>query len=330
MALAFFENLFRRGLVSEASLEKLKQFYTGHHPVSLHNELRAILYLGILLISSGMGVLVYKHIGQIGHLAIITSLLVGCLSCFGYCFWQRPKIRAGENKNSTILFDYIVLLGCLLLLILIGYMQSQFQFFGHRLGLATFIPMVLLFASAYYFDHKGILSLGIINLAAWVGININRKTLYGIAELNQKQTIIAAFLLGVFLVLVAIAVKQKGIKAHFENIYHQFGSHALFISGIAGIIMFENLYLVWLLLLLLVGLFHYKKAFREKSFYYLVITCLYCYVGLSYTLSDKLFSLLQPGNDQVYANLFYYLSTGVGLAYWLTQLNKKMNANASL
>jgi hypothetical protein len=66
--------------------------------------------------------------------------------------------------------DYILLLGCLLLLILIAYLQFQYNVFGNRYGLATFIPMVLLFISAYYFDHIGVLTMAITNLAAWAGI----------------------------------------------------------------------------------------------------------------------------------------------------------------
>jgi len=47
----------------------------------------------------------------------------------------------------------------------IGYLQYQYSAFGTHYGMATLIPMLALFLIAYYFDHLGILSLAIANLA---------------------------------------------------------------------------------------------------------------------------------------------------------------------
>ncbi|MDQ6764326.1 MAG: hypothetical protein M3015_17115 [Bacteroidota bacterium] len=65
------------------------------------------------------------------------------------------------------MFDYILLFGCLSLLTFVGYLQFEYNVFGNKWGLATFIPMVVLFMAAYYFDHLGVLILAIVNLAAW-------------------------------------------------------------------------------------------------------------------------------------------------------------------
>ena len=63
-------------------------------------------------------------------------------------------------------------LAALLLLTFITYLQVQYNVFGDRFGLATFIPMIILFYCAYYFDHLGVLSMAVANLAAWMGIAV--------------------------------------------------------------------------------------------------------------------------------------------------------------
>lgn len=322
-----FDGLLERGLIGEISYDRLNNA-AKTIKISLHGEIRVLLYLGILLISSGAGVLVYKHIDQLGHLVIVGALAMACLSCFAYSFWWRNK-TSGTSNPTSVLFDYILLLGSLLLLILIGYLQSQFQVFGNRWGLASFIPMVLLFATAYYFDHKGVLSLAIINLAAWAGITVNKGTMYGISELNHSGTIITAGLLSAALILWANFVKSRTIKPHFSDTYRQFGFHGLFISVIAGEVHFTTYYLAWLLLLFAAGYYFLKKAFEENSVYVMVITCLYLYVGISYVFTAKLFSSL-PGDGELYANLFYYLITGISMAFLLSFLNKKIKSNGRL
>jgi hypothetical protein len=71
--------------------------------------------------------------------------------------------RLTKVEAPTPFFDYILLLGCLTFITLVGYSQVQFTIFGQRFGLAVFIPMIVLFFSAYYFDHLGVLSMAITN-----------------------------------------------------------------------------------------------------------------------------------------------------------------------
>ena len=43
---------------------------------SLHTELRLLLYLSVLLFTSGIGILIYQNIDSIGHDAIIICLFL--------------------------------------------------------------------------------------------------------------------------------------------------------------------------------------------------------------------------------------------------------------
>lgn len=329
MALSFFENLHGQGIIGEESMEKIRGFYADSS-VSLHSELRMLLYLGVLLVSGGLGLLIYRNLEVIGSLTIALALLLACIACYLAALNFKSRIQR-EGGKQPVLYDYAVLMGALLLLTLVGYLQSQLHFFGNRFGLASFIPMVILFITAYFFDHKGVLSLAIITLAAWVGININRKTWYGIATLDHTATIIAAFVLGILLIGVAIWVKQRNFKPHFESVFHQFGSHGAMLAANAGILHFDNLYWLCFLVLLLVAAFHFSKALREPSFYYLVISCLYTYFGFSYCVIHTLDKTLHNSSSDIFLlSLIYLIGSAILLAYFLTNRYKKMTTHAGL
>ncbi|ULQ56203.1 DUF2157 domain-containing protein [Flavihumibacter rivuli] len=329
MSQNFFESMHRQGLVGEESMGKVRQFYSQPR-LRIHNELRLLLYLGVLLVSGGTGILIYKNIDTIGHLAIIGLVGLASLGCFGYSFKHAPPFQWQKTESPSVLFDYLLLLGCLLLLIFFGYLQYQYQVFGTRWGLASFIPMCLLFLAAYYFDHQGVLSMAITNMAAWLGITVNRATAYGITELNDNRTILTATLMGISLIVVAHVLATRKYKPHFSPTYHQFGTHISYIALLAGLFHFDRIYLLWMLGLLALGAYHYFKAFREGSFYYLVVTVLYLYIGVSYVVSAKILGSLSNDVGLIYANLFYYLGSAALLSGLLIKLNKKMKQHDRL
>ena len=120
-------------------------------------------------------------------------------------------------------FDYILLLGCLTLLTFITYLQVQYTAFGESYGLATFIPMVILFVCSYYFDHLGVLSLAITNLAAWMGVAVTPLKIFKANNFEDAQIIFAGLLLGTVLVLLAHLSKTRKLKEHFSFTYLNFG-----------------------------------------------------------------------------------------------------------
>src|SRR5205085_7633389 len=134
---------------------------------------------------------------------------------FLYCERKKLPFSLSKVKSPNAWFDYILLLGCLTLLILIAYLQFQYNVFGNAYGLATFIPMVILFFCAYYFDHLGVLSLAVTNLAAWMGIAVTPLKIFKANNFADTQIIFAGLLLGVFLVIMSRISTIKNIKPHF-------------------------------------------------------------------------------------------------------------------
>ena len=316
-----FTQWYEEGLLSEASLQKVKEA-EGNKLFSVHWEIKTVLYLAVLLLSGGLGILVYKNIDSIGHTAILLFLALVCAGSFFYCVKHNAPFSVNKTASPNILFDYLLLLACLSFITFIGYLQYQYSFFGNRYGLASFIPMVVLFLSAYYFDNTGILSLGITNLAAWLGITVTPIEILKANDFNNTSIILTGLLLGTVLIAAAFFTKQKNFKKHFEFTYSNFGMHILFISCIAAMFHFRDMYLLWFLLLMGAAYFFYRRALTGKSFYTLLVTTLYAYIALSYVVVNLL--ALMSGFDMlpVYIGLMYFIAAGIGLVLFLIRSNK--------
>lgn len=324
MNTSLFERLHTEGLVSNTSLERVRaQARTSLF--SVHYELKTILYLGVLLLSSGLGILIYKNIDSIGHLAVILFIMLVSAGCFTYCLKQKRPFSLGKVEAPNPFFDYMLLLGCLTFITLVGYTQVQYLVFGERFGLAFFIPMVVLFFSAYYFDHLGVLTMAVTNLAAWCGIAVTPDRMLRDNDFESGTVIITGLLLGAFLEAVAYCSKRFRIKAHFGFTYSNFAAHLLFISCLAALFEFDDIYVIWFLVLMGITGYFYRKAIQERSFYFMLILTLYAYVGICYMVVR--FLLERSFSDGiVYLALIYFITSAIGLILFLIRMNRKIKA----
>lgn len=325
MNIPLFEQLHAEGLIADSSFEKIKE-HSGKRLFSLHWELKTLLYLGVALLSGGLGILIYKNIDSIGHQAILFFIALVCVSCFFYCFKTKLPFSTAKVESPNAFFDYILLLGCLTFISFIAYLQFQYNVFGTRYGLTTFFPMLVLFFSAYYFDHLGVLSLAITNLAAWIGITVTPSSLLRANDFNSNTIIYTGLFLGAFLLALAFISKLKPFKQHFEFTYNNFGTHILFISCLAALFHFDSIYLLWFALLILLSYFFYITSIKNKSFYFLLIVTLYIYIGISYVVVQLLSSISTPGLGPIYIGLIYFIASGIGLVFFLINNNRKIKA----
>ena len=119
------------------------------------------------------------------------------------------------------------------------------------------------------------------------------------------------------------------MKAHFSFTYKNFGAHILFIALLAGLFHFEQTYFVWFLVLACFGFFAFRHAIKKRSFYFLVITALYTWIGLSYVMIE----LLTSTNDEmagIYAVFFYFIVSGIAFIRFLIYYNKILKQHANL
>ncbi len=308
--------LLHQGLISPEQHAVFTK-YEETKSFSLSWELKSFLYLGVVLFSTGVGLLIYQHIDTIGHQIVITFIAVISFACFYYAYRNQPPFSNQLVAPSTPFASYILLLGCLTFLTLEGYLQIQYTIFGTRYGLATFIPAVVFFIVAYYFDHRGVLSMALTALASWVGVSVTPldvlKNNNGFAEPALIYTAVA---LGAVMIGAGLYLDWRGIKRHFTFSYLNFGANLLFIACLAGLFTLEGQRALFAALLagLCFGFIWYAR--REQSFFFLLIAVLYGYIGLTYLvfLSDTI-------NDFGFAMLYFLLSCG-GVIYFFLHYKK--------
>ena len=304
-------------LPSEQSAQILE--FEQEKPLSLHWELRSLLYAGILLLSSGLGLLVYDNFDRVGHGALLAAIAVGCGVCFYFAWRHRPEWTRGQARASQSPFgDYALLLGCLLFLTLEGYAQYAYNVFGERYGLATLLPALLFLPLAYRFDHRGVLGMALTALISWVGVTVRPLELYFKTNFFSQTTVFSAIGLALLMIGGALMLEQRRVKPHFTETYLTIGGNLLLVALLGGLFNFEPLHLWFTLGLAAACVAFDWYARRRKLFLFLLMSSVYGYIGVTYLF----FNYAQPVSSETY--YAYFILTGVVLiSYLLRQLPKQ-------
>ncbi|MEZ0487781.1 DUF2157 domain-containing protein [Fibrella aquatica] len=312
--------LKERKLLGAEQADALADF-ERKRPVSLHHELRAALYVGILLLTGGLGLLIYEHYDDIGDVAIVGGIAALCAAAFVYAWQNRPPLSNEQARNRSTFGDYALLMACLLFLSLEGYAQYQFNVFGTRYGLATFMPAMLFLALAYRFDHRGVLGMGLTALASWVGVTVRPLELRLKTNFFDEPTVLAAIGLGTLLIGAALFLQQRRIKAHFTNTLLTFAGNLLLLALLAGVFNFEGRRWLYALPLFAVCVaYDWWLSRWEGVFLYRLMGVVYGYIGITYLL---LFQLLDGLNYPTEVYLIYFIATGAGAVIYLTKTYRK-------
>lgn len=318
----YAKKLLDEQLISENSFQQINDF-EDHKSFSIKAHLDFALYAGVTLLSSGLGILIYKNIDSIGHDVLVIMLGLLCFGCFSYCHFKKSLFSIKKVEAPNVAFDYILLFGALLLLVFIGYLQFQFQLFGQRYGLATFIPCVILFFAAYYFDHLGILAMAIVLLGSWLGIVITPLEMLKENDFNSSHFIYTGIGLALLLAAVSYATFKFEIKEHFYFTYLNFAIHIGFIAALSGLFSL-NMEWLWALVLAIFFSAAIKYAWTKKSFYVLLVATIYTYIGLTY-IFIKIFENV-AAVSMLYIMLFYFILSAMMLIKYLRGFKKQFQA----
>jgi hypothetical protein len=297
------KELKEKQLLSEEQFSQLEPIYSKKI-ISVFYELRIILYLGVMLFTTGVGILIYKNIGDFGHLALIAVLLILTAGCFQYALKHAPVYTNARMSPPTPLFDYIVLLGCLLFISVLGYLQVQYELFDDGMGLTTLVTAIFFFFFAYRFDHLGVLSLAITALASFWSISISPQKWYSGNFFSESNLHITAIFFGSIVSAIAIYLDRKSIKNHFTFTYINFCSLIFLIGALAGLFMDDRLYLLYLLPLYAGCSLLAFYAHQKKSFLFILYAVVFAYIGTTYLLTDVI--------DEVPELWFLYLLASCG------------------
>ncbi len=320
---SILDKLHLESTLNDEEYHKLNQHYNSKL-FSVHWELKIILYLGVMLLSTGVGILIYLNIDTIGHTAIVTIIGLASAACFIYSYKNKKPFTWQEVSNDHPFADYILLLGCLLFLSFEGYLQFQYVIFGEHYGLAALIPAVLFFYIAYRYDHKGILSMAITAIGSWLGLTITPLNMLD-QDFGTTTIIYTGIILGAVFTSISYVIITKNWKKHFSFTYFNFGMQLLFISTLAGMFTIEYIQLLFFPLLAAICYLAIRYAKKENSFYFLLLAVVYGYIGLTYLFYLILDFLNAFSNADIgifYLALLYFSLSCAGIIYFFFNYKK--------
>lgn len=305
----YLNELHSSNLITENQYSTLESILSKRI-FSVHYELRIMLYFGVLLFTTGIGYLIYENIGDLGHIISIITLSMLTLGCFAFSFLKALPYSNEKIQSPIPYYDYAVLMGCLLFISVLSYIQFQYSIFDDSLELTTLITAVVFFFAAYRFDHLGVLSLAITALASFWGISVSPQKWYSNSFFETANLHHTALVFGAALTVVAMGLDKKGIKKHFTFTYVNLCSLIFLTGALTGIFINENSYFGYLLLLYAGCAFAVYYANQRKSFLFLVYAFVFGYIGTTYFLED--FVLRDP-----YVWSLYLIASCGGFIYFI-------------
>jgi hypothetical protein len=274
-----------------------KQLINGdqHHHVgriitkeifSVYYELRILLYLGVILVTTGIGILIYKNIGDLGHMLLIGVLSTLTATCFWYVFKFGRDYTDEKVKAPTPYFDYIVLLGSLLFISVLTYLQLLYEVFNDGMGATTLVTAAFFFYIAYRFDHVGVLSLAVAALASFWSISISPQKWYSGDFVSESNLYNTAIIFGVIVACAAIFLDKKRIKTHFTFTYINFCSLIYLVGALTGMFINDEDYFLHLLAVYAgcAGCIYF--AHLKKSFLFLLYAFVFGYIATTFLIAQ--------------------------------------------
>lgn len=254
--------------------------------MSVRLEIRALLYGGVLLLASGVGLLLAEHHRQIGPLAIAAAVALAGGGCLWWVARAAPPFSWDEVPAPSLAFDYVLLLGLLLLAADIGYVEAQLALLGPRWPHHLLVVGVGYLAAAYRWDSRIALGLALSSLAAWAGVSLGLAATAWPGRLLSGSPWMASGLratavaLGLLYLGAAALSVRRARKAHFEEIYGAAGLLLLLGALLSGVLDGGRSWPVWLVLLLVAAALAIRTSLSLGRSLYLALAVAAAYAGL--------------------------------------------------
>ena len=274
---AAVESLREEGVLTE-SRALLFSRVARRDLVSVRLEIRAALYVGVLLLTSGVGLFVKENRDRIGPVAIGISIGLAAAGCLFWAFRRSGPFTWQAATSAHAAFDYVLLLGALLVATDLAYLETQARFLGpdwpfHLLAVALFYA-----ALAYRFDSRMLLSLALASFAAWRGVSVNlTQASLGLGEPSRLRA--EALACGFLFIVVGLVARRAGRKPHFEDVYVN-GGLLLALGGLLSGVSARAGWGAWLVALLLAAGATATVAFRKSRTLPFALAVLAVWLGL--------------------------------------------------
>ncbi|HSF16955.1 MAG TPA: DUF2157 domain-containing protein [Vicinamibacteria bacterium] len=270
---AGISTLDREGILSQQQADFLRPIAEGRR-LSVHGELRFLLYVGVLLLTAGVGALVEQNLDDISPVAIALGIGIAATSCLAWVQRKAPPFSWGPAASTHLAFDYVLLLGVLLASADIAYVEAQFTPLGDHWSWHLFWMSLFMAGLALRYDSRVVFSLALSTFSAWRGISAS--TLGGNLLWSPGATRTNAIICGVVFVLLGHALLHWNKKSHFEPVASFVGWLLILTSLFSG--SDEALFRF---ALLMAGSGLAVHAYARRRFWLFVMGVFAAYAGMS-------------------------------------------------
>lgn len=268
------------GTITEAQHDTLAALVRKER-VSVFVELSALLYIGVLSFVGGLGWTMRAYVVNLGDAAILSLLTLIVAAAFYYCFAKAERYANTEVESPTLVLDYVLYLGCLVLSVEIGYLEYRFDIFDnwhHHLLIVSAIFGGL----AYRFDNRFVLSLALSSLGGWLGIRVSGLDVLAADPLRATALVYGAVVAG-----LGAWLHRQGIKAHFLDVYLHLSANVM-LAALASGIGEPGMGLAYLGALLALCAAAIMLGIRYGKFAFVTYGILYAYGAFSYKVAALL------------------------------------------
>jgi predicted membrane protein DUF2157 len=276
---------------------------------SVFVELNALLYLGVLSFVGGVGWTIQTYFTSLGDAAILSALTLTFGFCLYYCFSRGRPYSTAQVESSGFAFDYVLYLGCLVLALELGYVESQFHILQDRWDNYLLLSAFVFFVLAYRFDNRLVLSLALSTLAGWFSLRLSR-----FPDIGGPSVRTAGLVYGSLVAAAGTGLYHAGIKRHFLETYLHLAANVLFIALLSALVDRDanGLYLLGLLGVAGVAI---ALGVRFKRFAFVVYGVVYLYIGISVRLLQSI--------DSFTAGLAYVVISSTGVIVTLVAIARR-------
>jgi hypothetical protein len=308
------EHLHNKNAIDESSYQSIVSYFSAQK-FSIHWELRSLLYIGITLFTSGLSVFIYNNIGELGHIALIILLFGACIASYIYNFKNALPFSKQQVNQTNPFYDYAVLLASLLLISAIGYLQFKYNFLGGLGSFSTLIISFVLFATAFRFDHKGVLTLAISFHASFFGLVVTPlQFLDNMDNFAEQNLLYVALGLGVLLYVYVLIINYLQVKIHFAIVLLNFAVNIFLIAALMGVFT-QSFSGIYYLILLVGSIVSFFQAKHHQSFAIYLTLVLTNFIALSYFILKAFFDF--DTSAAIYLGFLYLIFGGAALVYLL-------------
>lgn len=314
------QKLFEDGFLQKPQADYLEKI-ESKQLFSVYFELRSLLYIGVLLLTTGIGFIIYLNMAQMAHLALIATMLLLEVVVIWYINKNAIPYSNTLQKPPTPYFDYVLLFGALLVLSIFSYVLIQYELLDSLLEWSSLISSLLFFYLAFRYDHRGILALAITAFAAFWGLSLSPVNWDSGELMNTFRLHNTSIAVGLTLAVTGYGLEWRNIKPHFAFTFKNFGFILFFLGITQG--LFESVYwLVYAFASVVISAFVSITSWKNQDYLFFVYGVIFGYIAFTKVFIDIAESVM-PWEFW----LFYSTASMGGLIWMITSIisNKRKN-----